>query len=94
MESSNKRGRYITRVELDHAEYLLEPPVSVDILALAEALNLLEIEYPELSRVVFLILYSGMTYREVADFLGISEMTVRRNYEEAKKQLKEILKPT
>ena len=50
------------------------------ILLLNDALEQLELEHPERARVVVLKYFSGLTNKEVAETLGMSERTVDRHW--------------
>ena len=52
----------------------------LDVLAVADALEVLEAESPELARIVRLRYFAGLAPDEVADQLGVSESTVFRQW--------------
>ena len=52
----------------------------LDILALNDALDELHGVDPRASRVVELRFFGGLTHREIAELLGVSEATVRRDW--------------
>jgi RNA polymerase sigma factor (TIGR02999 family) len=57
---------------------------SLDVIALDDALNELSRLDPQLSRVVELRFFAGLTIEETAHMLGLSPMTVKRNWASAK----------
>ena len=57
------------------------------LLLVNDALEQMELEHPEQARVVVLKYFSGLTNREVAETLGISESTVERQWFSAKRWL-------
>lgn len=67
-----------SQVELTHAG------PSDDALAVEEALQELERDYPRKAQVVTLTFYGGLTAEEVAEVLGLSARTVERDWRFAK----------
>ena len=65
---------------------------SIDILALDEALEKMAAMDPELSRIVELRFFGGLTVEESADVLGVSAATVKRDWSLAKAWLKRELR--
>lgn len=63
-----------------------DEPLQVDA-----ALRVLEAREPRLARVVELRYYAGMTEIEVADVLGVTERTVRRDWNKARALLRTLL---
>jgi RNA polymerase sigma factor (TIGR02999 family) len=55
-----------------------------ELLALDAALERLEAKDPRLSRVVELRFYAGLTEAKIADLLGVTERTVRRDWTRAR----------
>jgi RNA polymerase sigma-70 factor, ECF subfamily len=80
---ARKRGRGQLHVELDHALKLTVPEPRA-ILVLDEALKRLEQIDPRASRVVELRWFVGLSVEEAAHVMGISEKTVRRDWNFAK----------
>ncbi len=74
-----KRGGGRRRVELTDALAIQEPPAD-EILALQEALAELEREDPLKGQIVNLRYFVGMTAKETAEVLGLSERTVHRHW--------------
>jgi RNA polymerase sigma factor (TIGR02999 family) len=72
--ASLKRGGGLARVDLDCAEMADEGRPD-DLLALDEALSLLEREDPQSAELVKLRYFSGLTNKEAAEALGISPRT-------------------
>lgn len=56
-----------------------EPATMLDLLALDQALNQLEVEDPRAARALELHSFSGMTVEEIAQLLELSAVTVRRD---------------
>ena len=77
--SAQKRGAHARKLEFpdDLAARSLESHAFGD---LEEALTRLEAEAPELSRVVELRFFGGLTVEECAEFLSISTATVKRRW--------------
>jgi len=76
-KSRLKRGGDRQQVDADLLE-LPEPAQDESVLAVEEALKLLEAAHPKRGRVVMLKYFGGMTNREVAETMGIGEATVER----------------
>jgi len=85
-----KRGGGRRRVVLDEAIALTEPPPE-EVLALHEALADLEKEDPLKAQIVNLRYFTGMTMKETAVVLGLSERTVHRHWRFIKAWLKSRL---
>ena len=83
-KGSLKRGGHLRRVgENTAAELSCEGP-SDDVLAVEEALQEFEREYPRKAEVVTLIFFGGLVTAEVAEVLKLSERTVEREWRFAK----------
>ena len=67
------------RLNIDELE-LAEVGPDEKILLVDEALQQLDSEHPERARVVVLKFFGGLTNKEVADTLGVSERTVDRHW--------------
>jgi RNA polymerase sigma factor (TIGR02999 family) len=63
-----------------------------EILAVHEALGALDSLHPRMAQVVELRYFSGLTEPEIADVLGVTERTVRRDWEKARLFLRDALK--
>ncbi|MDH4064825.1 MAG: ECF-type sigma factor [Acidobacteriota bacterium] len=87
---ANRRGGGSSRVPLD-----VEPEDrsvgEEEILAVHEALGRLAEVDPRLVRVVEMRYFGGLTEPEVADALGVTERTVRRDWQKARLLLHEAL---
>jgi len=91
-QSRAKRGGGVAEVTLDpsaalpdHADLIAEP------IRLDEALRELERGMPRLGQVVEMRYFGGLTEIEIADVLGVTERTVRREWEKAQLILREML---
>jgi RNA polymerase sigma factor (TIGR02999 family) len=80
------------RVELNGHEPAALPP-SDDVLAIHEAVEMLEDEDPRKGEIVNLRFFAGMTVPETAEALGISVGTVEREWRFIRPWLYERLKP-
>ena len=76
---AQKRGGDRERLDLRNLPELPRN-VSIDLLALDEALKALEDQHPEKAQVVKLRFFAGCTLEETADMLGISRATVQRHW--------------
>jgi len=81
--SRKKRGGDPERVTLQN-KMMVTPAQSIDLLSLDMALDKLAQRSPRQSRVAELRLFSGMLVSEVAQALGISERTVKKDWKVAK----------
>ena len=90
---SVKRGGAAQRVTLDEALVRDETAAMGldDLLALNEALKRLEQEDERCARVVELMFFGGLSERETADELGISDRTVKREWRYARLWLRREL---
>jgi len=79
------------RVTLD--ESMIGSDTEVDAIGLAEALERLEAEDPRCAEVVQLRFFAGLEVEEVAEVLGISAPTVKRDWRFAKAWLARELVP-
>jgi len=84
------RGGGRRRVELQEP-VAISAPLSMDVLALNEALAELEKEDPLKAQIVNLRYFAGMTVHETAQVLGISERTLQRHWRFIKAWLKNRL---
>jgi RNA polymerase sigma-70 factor (ECF subfamily) len=82
-----KRGGGAIQVPLDEGA-VLSPQRAADVLALDEALNQLATVDPRKCRIVELRYFGGFTVEEAATLLGISEVTVMRDWSLAKAWLR------
>jgi RNA polymerase sigma factor (TIGR02999 family) len=82
-----KRGGAAENLPLDEALTIATPEKSVDLVALDEALNQLAKFDARQARVVELRYFSGLSIDETAEILGVSNVTVRRDWDLAKSWL-------
>ncbi len=87
-----KRGGKDENLPLDEARYISAEEKSVDLAALDEALNELAKFDERQAKVVELKYFGGMTNEETAEVLGISNVTVRRDWNMAKAWLHQQIK--
>lgn len=73
--AAQKRGKGFARLALD-ASSIFQLDRSLDLIALEESLQQLASLDERHARVVELIVYGGLSVREVANVLGVSERTV------------------
>jgi RNA polymerase sigma factor (TIGR02999 family) len=74
-----KQGGQVRRADIDLAR-LPHHTEGDDILAIHEALELLEIEHPPIAKLVKLKYFAGLTLEETAAILGISIRTAHRHW--------------
>lgn len=91
---SHKRGRGVERVTLDDNLPVGARPQAVDVLDMDAALLELEATRPRACRIVELKFFGGHTDKEVAEILGLSLPTVRRDWDAAKTWLQSRLRPS
>jgi RNA polymerase sigma-70 factor, ECF subfamily len=87
---AKKREGYSTKIPLDDAVNLFEKR-ELDLLALNEALEDLTILDPQQTRIVELRFFGGLTIEEIAEVLGISPATAKREWDSAKLWLRRQL---
>ncbi len=87
---SAKRGGPQPLLQLDEAAILGHEP-SVDLLALDQAIETLQQLDPRSGRVVELKFFAGLTAKEIAEVLKISEATVKREWRMARAWLQHHL---
>ena len=83
-KASLKRGGHMRRVGEDTAAELSSDGPSDDVLAVEEALEEFEKQYPRKAEVVTLSFFGGLTAAEIGEVLGLSERTVERDWRFAK----------
>lgn len=89
-KGAQKRGGGWHRIDFDEA--LMAPEERADVLlALDEALTRLAALDARLGRVVEYRFFGGMTEKEIAHVLGVTERTVRRDWQKARALLKTLL---
>jgi RNA polymerase sigma-70 factor (ECF subfamily) len=87
---AEKRGGDAVRVPIEDA-VVAAMERDVDLLALDESLERLEVLDPQLARVVELRYFGGLTTRETAEVLSVSTATVEREWSTARSWLKREL---
>jgi RNA polymerase sigma factor (TIGR02999 family) len=83
-KGSSKRSGNYRRVGEDTAAGLTSDGPTEDMLALEEALEELERDYPRKAEVVTLMFFGGLDAAEVAEVLGLASRTVERDWRFAK----------
>jgi RNA polymerase sigma factor (TIGR02999 family) len=86
-KKSDKRGGQFERVSLE-VEQIVAPIRSIDLIALDEALNELSVHDSRKAELVKLRYFAGLTIRQAADILQISESTADADWAYAKSWLK------
>lgn len=86
-----RRGGGLVPVTLDTAVSDSVPAAEDQILDVAGALEVLERAEPRLAKVVEMRYFAGYTELEVAEALGLSDRSVRRDWDKARKLLKLLL---
>jgi RNA polymerase sigma factor (TIGR02999 family) len=89
-KAAQKRGGDRRKVDLGMLEIASEAPAE-DMLALAEALEILGQEDPQAHRLVLLRFFAGLSEEQSAEVLGMSERTLRREWRYARARLHELL---
>jgi RNA polymerase sigma factor (TIGR02999 family) len=90
--AADKRGGDALFGVLDERKLAADAP-TVDVLALDEALSRLERLEPRLSRIVEMRFFAGFSVDETAGALGLSERTVKRDWQKARAFLYAELHP-
>jgi RNA polymerase sigma factor (TIGR02999 family) len=85
-KSARKRGGGMERLDFEGLGLAQTAP-DEQILLINEALENLEREDPDRARIVVLKFFGGLTNREAAETLGISERSVEREWAAAKVRL-------
>lgn len=88
MRASQKRGGDAKRVTFSDLDVATQD-AQIEVLALDEALSALAAEDERLGKVVELRCFAGCTFEEIADLLGTSDTTIRRDWTYAKAWLYE-----
>jgi len=89
---AERRGGDLERVTLDTAlGAALPAPAEDEALQVDEALQALQAVEPRLAQVVELRYFAGMAEAEIAEALGLSERTVRRDWDKARALLRSML---
>jgi RNA polymerase sigma factor (TIGR02999 family) len=87
-KQSIKRGGGLTRRELGEDDVILEPLDHASLLSLDEALTKFAASEPELTRLVELRFFAGLSMEEAASSLGISLRTAKRHWSYARAWLR------
>jgi RNA polymerase sigma factor (TIGR02999 family) len=87
---SQKRGGDASRVPLDDV-LLVSEPKALELLALDDALKRLAVAHPRKSQVVEMRFFGGLSVEEVADILGVSRLTVIRDWNFARAWLHGVM---
>jgi RNA polymerase sigma factor (TIGR02999 family) len=93
--SALKRGDGRRAVSLDESSHdlMIDAEQSEDLIALDDALIALEATSPRQSRIVELRFFAGMTTKEIAEALDISERTVDREWASAQAWMYARMRP-
>ncbi len=86
-KKSAKRGGQFERVGLEE-DQIAAPDRNIDLIALDEALNKLTVHDPRKAELVKFRYFAGLTIRQAADALGISESTADADWAYAKSWLR------
>jgi len=81
---AQKRGQGFEKVTLSEAEALLPQGRNLDLLALDDALHELNRADPQLTKIVEMRFFGGLSIEESAVALGVSESTVKREWASAR----------
>lgn len=90
---SQKRGSGAEPVALEDDLPVGTAPRAVDVLDIDAAMTELEATNPRAARIVELRFFGGHTDKEIADIVGLSIPTVRRDWESARQWLHTRLRP-
>ena len=82
-----KHGGQVARVELDE-DQIVAPSPGIDLIALDEVLNALAVHDARKAELVKLRYFAGLTSREAAEVLGISESTADADWAYARSWLR------
>jgi len=85
------RGGDLEHTSLDGLEAAPEFATEQEILDVDEAVQVLAQAEPRLAQVVEMKYFGGFTEREIAESLGVTERTVRRDWEKARELLRAAL---
>jgi RNA polymerase sigma factor (TIGR02999 family) len=88
---AQSRGGDCEHTSLDGLESPPPAACEQEILDIDEAMQVLALAEPRLAKVVEMKFFGGFTEREIADGLGVTERTVRRDWEKARELLRVAL---
>jgi RNA polymerase sigma factor (TIGR02999 family) len=83
-KGSLKRGGHFLRVGTDTMAELASDGPSDDALAVEEALQAFELEFPRKAQVVTLLFFGGLSFKEIAELLSLSTRTIESDWRFAK----------
>ena len=92
IRGAEKRGDGIKPLPIDEVTEI-ESPRNAELVAVDEALRELAEIDPRQARVVELRLFAGLTHEEIAEALGVTSRTVKRDWRTARLWLHRKLKP-
>lgn len=92
--NAQKRGGGAQHLDLDAAADTMDATQATELLALDEALKELERFNERGARVVEYRFFGGLTHDEIAEAMGLSEVTVRRAWRSARAWLRDALDPS
>jgi RNA polymerase sigma factor (TIGR02999 family) len=87
---AGRRGGSAAHVALD-VEMAADAPKEAEIVGVHEALDRIAAVDPRMTHVVEMRYFGGMTEPEIAQALGVTERTVRRDWQKARLLLREAL---
>lgn len=90
---SARRGGGLQHVPLDTQAADSVPQAEQEVLEIDRALEDLARLSPRLAQVVEMRYFAGMTEREIGEALGVTERTVRRDWDKARLLLRQALAP-
>lgn len=82
--ASDKRGGDVIRTDLSGALGIGTDTRVSDLLAIDQALNRLEARDTQLARIVEAYFFAGLSFEEIAADLGVSDRSVRREWDAAR----------
>ena len=88
--AATRRGGASVRITLTETAASI-PASDAEILAVHDALDELASVHSRMSQVVEMRYFAGMTEREIAESLGVTERTVRRDWDKARLFLREAI---
>ena len=92
--TAQKRGGGALHLSLDEAEPMMDSTQATELLALDEALVHLERFNERGARVIEYRFFGGLTHAEIAEAMGVSEVTARRAWRAARAWLRDRLDPS